>query len=132
MPLYTRWKDRKHNNDNPIKLNREKIHLRTEKPILVHHSLLGLTWLLLNWAVFKNTESSLWPEAGCVQLQLSSALGVLYLRLLGKSIEFLPSLHLEWTLECYNYKINPHTCIQPKYGKLFINNIVFVCWNTWA
>ena len=57
---------------------------------------------------------------------LSSALGVLYLRLLGNPGEFLPSFHLEWTLECTNYKINPHIFIKPKYGKFVMNNIVFV------
>ena len=67
------------------------------------------------WAVCITTESSLWPEAGYVLLQLSSALGVPYLMLLGNPVEFLPSFHLKWTFKCSNYKINPHTFIEPKY-----------------
>ena len=94
---------------------------------------LDLTWLEMpKWAVCNTTKSSLWPEAGCVQLQLSSALGVLYLRLLGNPVEFLPSFHLVWTLECIIYKINPNTFIEPKYGKFFLNNIVCVGLNVQA
>ena len=57
----------------------------------------------------------------------------LYLRLLWYPVEFLTNFYLEWTLECTNYKINPHTFLEPKHEeKKIINNIVSVCWNMWA